>query len=211
LSVHKKCLVLLSGGLDSATLAFWLKKQGYTIECLYFDYGQGQTNGERECAVAIAKQLGANLNVLETPRPRESLRNVISSHSNDAELFGDVVNMCTMAATFAFILGMDSIFLGVNADDVRAHPALQIGFFRTIEKLATLWMGNKLRVLTPFLDKDKSSVMGIGAKLGVSFENTWSCSVNVDKHCGRCSDCLARKQAFREVGLPDRTEYEFEI
>jgi 7-cyano-7-deazaguanine synthase len=211
LNIQKKCLVLLSGGIDSTTLAFWLKKQGYGIECLYFDYGQGQTNGERECAVSIARQLGANLNVLVTPRPRESLRNIISSHSNNAELFGDVVNMCTMAATFAFILGMDSILLGVNANDVRVHPALQTRFFRTIEKLVTLWTGNKLKVLTPFLDKDKSSVIAIGAKLGVPFENTWSCSVNVDKHCGRCSDCLARKQAFREAGLPDRTEYEHEI
>ena len=209
MDIHKKCLVLLSGGIDSTTLAFWLKKQGYTIEYLYFDYGQGQTNGERECAVSIAKQLGANLNVLETPRPRESLRNIISSHSNDAELFGDVVNMCTIAATFAFISGMDSILLGVNADDARVYPALQTRFFRTIEKLVTLWTGNKLRVLTPFLDKDKSSVMGIGAKLGVPFEKTWSCSVNVDKHCGKCFECLERKEAFREIGLPDPTKYEF--
>lgn len=211
LNIHKNPFVLLSGGLDSATLAFWLREQGHTIECLYFDYGQGQTNGERECAVSIAKQLGACLNILETPRPRESLTNVMSSHGNDVELFGDVVNMCTTAATFAFLSGIDSILLGVNADDARVHPALQTRFFRTIEKVVSLWMGNEFRVLTPFLNKDKSSVVRIGVKLGVPFKNTWSCSVNVDKHCGRCSDCLARKEAFREVGLPDPTEYEHEI
>lgn len=197
--------------MDSTTLAFWLEKQEFTVEYLYFDYGQGQISGERDCAVFIAKQLRASLNVLETPRPRESLRNIVSSHSNDALLFGDVVNMCAMAATFAFISGMDSLLLGVNADDVRIFPALQARFFGTMEKLATFWMGNKLRILTPFLDKDKSSVVEIGAELGVPFENTWSCCVNVDKHCGRCSDCLSRKQAFREAGLPDRTEYEHEI
>jgi 7-cyano-7-deazaguanine synthase len=209
LNIQKKCLVLLSGGIDSTTLAFWLKKQGYSIECLYFDYGRGQTNGERECAVSIARQLGANLNVLVTPRPRESLRNIISSHNNDTELFGDVVNMCTMSATFAFAYGFDSIALGVNADNVQAHPALNTSFFRAIEKLVSLWMGNEIRVLTPFLEKDKSSVMRIGVKLSVPFEDTWSCSVNIDKHCGKCFGCLERKEAFKEIGLLDPTKYEF--
>ena len=206
--MYEKSLLLLSGGLDSETLAYRLKKQGYAIECLYFDYGQGQTNSERESAVFIAKQLDVSLTVLETPRPRESLKNIISSHDNDTELFGDVVGLCTMAATFAFISGIDSLFLGLNADDVQLHPALQTKFFRAIEELINLWMGNKLRVLTPFLDKDKSSVMRIGVKLGVPFESSWSCGVNVDKHCGRCSDCLARKDAFKEVGLADPTRYE---
>lgn len=206
--MDKKSLLLLSGGLDSETLAYWLKRQGYTVECLYFDYGQGQTNSERESAVFIAKQLSASLTVLEAPRPRESLRNIISSHDNDAELFGDVVSLCTMAATFAFMSGIHSIYLGLNADDVRLHPALQTKFFRSIEELVGLWMGNKLRVLTPFLDKDKSMVMRIGMKLGVPFESSWSCGVNVYKHCGICSNCVARKRAFREVGLTDPTRYE---
>jgi 7-cyano-7-deazaguanine synthase len=64
--------------------------------------------------------------------------------------------------------------------------------------------------LTPFLNKDKASIMRIGLKLGVPFENTWSCSVSVEKHCGRCADCVARKQAFGEVGLADPTRYEYE-
>ena len=210
-NMHKKGLVLLSGGLDSATLAFWLKRRGYALEALYLDYEQGQMNGERECAVSIAKQLDINLNILETPLPSESLRNIISGHCDDAKLFGDITNMCTTAATFAFISNIDTIILGVNANNVRAHPALQRTFFRTIEKLVGLWMGCKLRVLTPFLNKDKSTIIRLGAELGVPFEDTWSCSVNVDRHCGKCSDCLARKEALREIGLPHRTEYEHEI
>jgi len=207
LSMCKKSLLLLSGGLDSETLAYRLKEQGYVVECLYFDYGHGQTNSERESAVFIAKQLSVSLTVLETPRPRESLRNIISIHDSDTELFGDVVGLCTMAATFAFVSGIDSVFLGLNADDVQVHPALQTKFFSAIEELIHLWMGTRLRVLTPFLDKDKSLVMKIGVKLGVPFESSWSCGVNVDKHCGRCSDCLARKAAFKEVGLADPTKY----
>ena len=204
----KKSLVLLSGGLDSATLAFWLAKQGYTIECLYFDYEQGQTNAERECAISIAKRLDARLNILETPRPRDSLRNIMQSQSGEAELLADVVSLCIMAASFAFASSIDLISLGVTADDRRLHPSLQIKFFRNIEKLTKLWTGNNLRLLTPFLNKDKSSVMRIGTKLGVPFENTWSCSVNVERHCGRCSDCVTRKRGFEEAGLLDPTKYE---
>jgi 7-cyano-7-deazaguanine synthase len=63
-------------------------------------------------------------------------------------------------------------------------------------------------VLTPFLQKDKSSVMRIGARLDVPYVDTWSCGVNVEKHCGKCVECLARKGAFKEIGLPDPTEYE---
>jgi 7-cyano-7-deazaguanine synthase len=205
---QKKCLVLLSGGIDSTTLAFWLKKRGYSIECLYFDYEQGQTNGERECAISIARQLGANLKVLVAPRPRESLKSILSNHNSDIELLVDVVNMCVTAAIFASLSNIDLILLGLNADDVLVHPSLRIRFFRVIERLVTLWTGKKLRISAPFLDKDKSSVMKIGAKLGVPFEKTWSCSVNIDKHCGRCPDCLERKQAFMQTGLPDYTEYE---
>ena len=209
--MSEKTLLLLSGGADSETLAYWLNKQGYFVEYLYFDFEQGQTNNERESAVSIAKQLGAYLTILKSPRPRDLLRNIISSNDDEVELFGDVTHMCTTAATFAFISGVHSISLGLNADDVRRHPGLQNQFFVNIEGLVSLWMGNRFKVLTPFLDKDKSTVIRIGIELGVPFESSWSCNTNVNIHCGMCSDCLARRQAFREVGFVDPTRYEREI
>lgn len=170
-------------------------------------------NIERGCAIAIAKQLDISLHIVETPRPSDSLRNLTSSqglHSSmdDVKLFGDVVGMCIMAATFAFVYRFDSIALGVDADNVRAHPTLNNIFFRSIEKLVSLWIGNKIRVLTPFLEKDKSSVMRIGARLGIPYGDTWSCGANIEKHCGKCVECLARKEAFKQIQLPDPTEYE---
>jgi len=204
----KKSLILLSGGLDSATLAFWLAKQGYTIECLYFDYEQGQTNPERECAISIAKRLGAKFNIVETPRPRDSLKNCLPLLNGEAALLTDIVSLCTTAVTFASASRADAIYLGVNANDRQVHPLLQARFFRGIEKIAGLSLGNNLRLLTPFLNKDKASIMRIGLKLGVPFENTWSCSVSVKKHCGQCADCIARKLAFKEVGFADPTGYE---
>jgi 7-cyano-7-deazaguanine synthase len=204
----RKSVVLLSGGLDSATLAFWLAEQGHTIECLYLDYEQGHTNAERECAISIAKRLDANLNIVETPRPRDSLKNYFPLLNGEAALLTDAVSLCTMAVPFASASRADAIYLGVNVDDWKAHPLLQVRFFRGIEKIARLSLGNNLRLLTPFLNKDKMSIVKIGLKLGVPFASTWSCSVNVKTHCGLCSDCIARKRAFSEVGLVDPTRYE---
>jgi 7-cyano-7-deazaguanine synthase len=208
LSIDGKHLVLLSGGLDSATAAFWVKEQGHDLECLYFDYHQGRKNAERECARWMAKRLGARLTVLETPLPTQSLRRITSCQGTDTALFGDVVNLCVMAIAFAYTCGIHSTIIGVNANDVRVYPALQRGFFRAMERLSRIWLDKRVRMLTPFLEEDKSSIVRIGVGLGVPFEETWSCSVSVDKHCGICPDCVARKQAFKEVGLADPTRYE---
>jgi 7-cyano-7-deazaguanine synthase len=213
LSRHRKCLVLLSGGIDSATLTYWLKRQGFAIEAVHFDYGQGQINGERECAMTIARKSDTLLHVIETALPSDSMKNVLLTQGSCAQIsnaaaFGDVVCMCIMAATFALTHGFDSIALGVNVDNTKAHPPLNTVFFRTIEKLVSLWTGNKIRVLTPFLQKDKSSVMRIGAELDVPYADSWSCGINIEKHCGKCVECLARKRNFKKIRLHDPTEYE---
>lgn len=209
----KKCLVLLSGGVDSTTLAFWLKDRGFAIEALYFDYGQGKTNGERESATTIARKLGITLHLVETPLPSDVIKNVTmcqNSHirTNNARTFGDMVGMCTMAMTLAFIHGFDSISLGISADNTRAHPSLNTIFFETLEELAGLWNGHRIIILTPFLQKSKSSIIRLGAGIHVPYAETWSCGANVEKQCGECAECIARKAAFKEAKLPDPTDYE---
>lgn len=212
MSILKKCFVLLSGGVDSTTLAFWLKDQRYAIEAIYFDYGQGQTNGERECALAIARKLDVIIHVIETPLPSDSLRNTIPNQSSfvgvdEDRLFADMTCMYTMAIMHALARGFDSIGVGLNADDARGHPILGSGFAKRIEKLASISTGRRISILMPFLQKNKSSIVRIGSSVGVPYANTWSCGVDVRKHCGKCAECLARKGAFKEAKLPDPTDY----
>jgi 7-cyano-7-deazaguanine synthase len=136
------------------------------------------------------------------------MKRVVASPNDDIELFADVVSLCTMAITFAVEVGANPVLLGINADDTRARPRLQPRFFQCIERLASLWIEKDIRLLTPFLNKHKPSVVRLGMKLGVQFGSTWSCNVNLDKHCGRCSHCLDRRTAFSMLGLADPTLYE---
>jgi len=212
LDIDKKCIVLLSGGVDSSTLAFWLKNQGYAIEALYFDYRQRQVNGERMCALTIARKLDIAIHVIETPLPSDSLGNTIPNHNpfvreNENRLFANVTCMYAMAMVLALTRGFDSIGVGINADDARAHSGLGNGFVETIEKLASISTGHRVNILTPFLQKDKSSIVRVGSSIGVPYVDTWSCGVDVRKHCGECAECLARKRAFKEAKLPDPTDY----
>ena len=209
--IRERCLVFLSGGPDSSILAFWLLKKGYLVESLYLDYAQGLENRERECAILMADRLRVNLTVLETPLASDLLERVTFSHSNDSHLFVNMTNMCTMAMAFAMDSDIKCIAIGINSQDTSRHPTLRPGFFRTLGRLASAWTDNQLRILTPFLNKDKLALVRIGMKLGVPFDSTWSCGTNVDKHCGRCSECLARKVAFKAAGLQDCTEYECAI
>jgi 7-cyano-7-deazaguanine synthase len=199
--------------VDSTTLAFWLKDQGFDIEALYFDYGQGKTSSERMCAMTIARKLDITLHVVETPLPSDLIRNAVVSQGariqvDDAKIFGDVVGMCTMAMTLAFIHGLDSISLGINADNARAHPSLNTAFFKGIEELASIWNGRRIVVLTPFLQKSKASIVRVGTGISVPYAETWSCGASIEKHCGKCAECIARKEAFKEAKLPDPTDYE---
>ena len=212
LDIDKKCIVLLSGGVDSATLAFWLKNQGYAIEALYFDYRQGQVNGERMHALTIARKLDIAITVIETPLPSDSLGNTSPSQNpfireNENRLFANVTCMYAMAIVLALTRGFDLICVGINAEDARAHPGLGNGFVETIEKLASISTGHRINILMPFLQKDKSSIVRVGSSIGVPYVDTWSCGADVRKHCGECAGCLARKEAFKEAKLSDPTDY----
>lgn len=212
MDIDKKCIVLLSGGVDSATLAFWLKNQGYAIEALYFDYRQGQVNGERMHALTIARKLDIAITVIETPLPSDSLGNTSPSQNpfireNENRLFANVTCMYAMAIVLALTRGFDLICVGINAEDARAHPGLGNGFVETIEKLASISTGHRINILMPFLQKDKSSIVRVGSSIGVPYVDTWSCGADVRKHCGECAGCLARKEAFKEAKLSDPTDY----
>lgn len=212
----RKCVIVLSGGPDSAVVAYWAKKQGYELYPITFNYGQIAVK-ETHCAQKIAESLGAktkivNLSVLK-------------------DVFGDITSLCnssipltaefsqpiivpfrnaiflSVAVSFAVSVGADKIFYGAHGSDEPFYPDCRREFYEAFEKAACLGTGEDIAIQAPFSGKRKSEVLKAGAELGVPFELTWSCYRDAQKHCGKCESCVNRKAAFKEAGVADPTEY----
>ena len=211
----RKCLVLLSGGMDSTTASYWVKSKGYHVETLFFDFGRSKIDGPRESAKVVAQKLGVCLHIIRTTLWEEVLqltaKNSVQSsseHSNLGQIFifGNVSCLCAMSIAYALMLGINTIVIGIHRGDIERDGGL-ITILQMMESLAKTSTNENLKILTPFRYKDKSSIVKTGAKLGVPFENTWSCGKDADIHCGKCIDCLQRQSAFTEASMADPTKY----
>lgn len=217
MSEKKKCVIVLSGGPDSAVVAYWAKKEGYTLYPITFNYGQIALK-ETQSAEKIAESLGSKTKIVDL----SALRGV----------FGDVTSLCntnipltaefsqpiivpfrnaiflSVAVSYAVSVGADKIFYGAHGSDEPFYPDCRREFYEAFEKAARLGTGEEISIQAPFSGKRKSEVIKKGVELGVRHEYTWSCYRDGTKHCGRCESCVNRKKAFAEAGLHDPTDYE---
>ena len=213
----EKCVVVLSGGPDSATVAYWAKKQGYAVHAITFKYGQIALR-EVDSARKIAEKIDAPIKVVDL--------------SSLKEVFGEVTSLCneniamtssfsqpiivpfrnaiflSVAVSFATSICANKIFYGAQGSDEPFYPDCRREFYKAFEKAACLGTGSEVSIEAPFSDKPKSEAIKIGAEIGVPFELTWSCYRDGSKHCGQCESCVNRKRAFAEAGIRDPTEYE---
>lgn len=211
-----KCVVVLSGGPDSATVAYWAKKQGYDLSAITFKYGQIATK-ETESAKKIAAALGAPIRVIDL--------------STLKEVFGEVTSLCnpnipmtssfsqpiivpfrnaiflSVAVSYAASIGANKIFYGAQGSDEPFYPDCRREFYKAFETAAQLGTETEIAIEAPFSGRPKSEILRIGEALGVPFEFTWSCYFNSLKHCGKCESCVNRRNAFKESGVVDPTEY----
>jgi 7-cyano-7-deazaguanine synthase len=210
-------VVVLSGGPDSATVAYWAKGQGYELYPITFRYGQ-IAQREVECARKIAQNLGCQTKIVDL--------------SNLKDVFGDVTSLCnkeipltseftapiivpfrnaiflSTAVAYAVAVGADKIFYGAQGSDEPFYPDCRREFYQAFEKAARLGTASEISISAPFSDMRKCEVIKEGAKLEVPFESTWSCYLDGAGHCGKCESCVNRKKAFKEAGLRDPTKYE---
>ena len=213
----EKCVVVLSGGPDSATVAYWAKKQGYAVHTITFMYGQIATK-EVACAKEIAEKLDVPIKAVNLSALKE--------------VFGDVTSLCntnipmtssfsvpiivpfrnavflSIAVSYAMSICSNKIFYGAQGSDEPFYPDCRREFYRAFEKAACLGTGLKLSIEAPFSLLSKSETIKLGAELGVPFSLTWSCYRDGPKHCGKCESCVNRKKAFAEAGISDPTDYE---
>ena len=224
----KRAVVLLSGGLDSATTLAIAKKDGYELFALSFRYGQ-RHGVEVTFAQRIAKLFGVNVHrvmeidlraiggsaltdAIEVPKSRSE--NEISSGIPITYVPARNTIFLSCALAWAEVIDAQDIFIGVNALDYSGYPDCRPEFILQFEKLARLATkagveGKRSRIHAPLVDLTKAQIIAQGAKLGVQFSLTTSCydPAADGTACGECDSCLLRAKGFREAGLPDPTRY----
>lgn len=212
-----KCVVVLSGGPDSATVAYWAKSQGYDLYALTFKYGQ-LANREIECARKIAQKLSAPIKVIDLSPLKEIFTGVTALVDEKIPLtaqfsqpiivpFRNAIFL-SAAVAYAASVNAERIFYGAQGSDAAFYPDCRREFYEAFEKAAQLGTDSKIRIEAPFSGNTKAEVIKKGTELGVPFELTWSCYRNGNKHCGKCESCVNRKNAFKQAQIPDPTLYD---
>lgn len=219
-----KAVCLLSGGMDSSTLAYVAKNRGYTILALHLNYGQRTEQKERACAKKIADHLDAEsfveisldyftafgassltdkkIAVEEFDPGRAHIPNTYVPFRN--------ANLLSIATSFAEARGADAIFIGVQSLDYSGYPDCRPQFIEAFQKVIDLGTKDmtKITLFAPFISMTKTDILQEGLKLGVPYENTWSCYRNEKEACGTCGSCHFRKEAFAAAGRQDPIKYE---
>lgn len=221
----KNAVILLSGGLDSATVLAIARSQGYACHALSFDYGQ-RHKVELNAARTIAQNLGAvrheivtldigkfggsSLTDMSTQVPTQGVEEGIPSTYVPARN----TIMLSIALGWAEILKAQHIFIGVNAVDYSGYPDCRpeyIAAFETMANLATKTgvEGERITIQTPIIKLTKGDIIKRGTELGVDFSLTISCyQANAQgEACGQCDSCRIRRAGFEQAGVADVTRY----
>lgn len=221
----KKAVVLLSGGLDSATTLAIARSEGYACHCLSVDYGQ-RHRAELDAAAKVARVLGAaEHRVIEldlTAFGGSALTDASMAVPVDGPGPGIPVTyvparntiFLALALAHAEVRGAADIFFGANAVDYSGYPDCRPEFMRAFETLANLATkaaleGQRLTLRVPIIELTKAQIIRRGTELGVDYAPTVSCYQASPEGlaCGRCDSCRLRRAGFEAAGLADSTRY----
>lgn len=220
----KKAVVLLSGGLDSATILAQAKAVGFACYSMSFDYGQ-RHRAELQAAERVARQMGVvehkviglNLNgiggsaltdssIAVPEAPTEGIPVTYVPARNTVFL--------SLALGWAEVLGAHDIFIGVNAVDYSGYPDCRPEFIEAFERVANLATregveGRGFRIQAPLQNLSKAQIVQIGVQHGVDYGLTVSCYQADDdgRACGKCDSCRLRAAGFAAAGVADPTRY----
>lgn len=227
----KRAIILCSGGLDSVTALYYVKKKlNYgEIIVLFFNYSQKSLKREKRFSKLAADNVGAEfmeLSLGELGKISTSLINkpgwtldfskkdISSTKSESGKFYVPCRN--TIFLSYALALaealynrrkGPSDIFVGFKSEGKEPFPDATPLFLEKINSLARVSCAFPFKIRAPFIRKDKEDLIQIGEKLEVDFTKTFSCYVSDKKHCGLCLACRLRKEGFYWAGLPDPTKY----
>ena len=224
----KRAVVLLSGGLDSATVLAICQAEGYEAHALSFRYGQRHAH-EIAAAEKVAQSLGAKAHRIAQIDLRAFAGSALTSDlavpksRPETEMAAGIpityvparnTIFLSYALAWAEVLGATDIFLGVNAIDYSGYPDCRPEFIRAFEQLANLATragveGARFRIHAPLLELTKAEIVRRGLSLGVNYGLTHSCydPTSEGLACGLCDSCQLRRKGFHEAGLEDPIPY----
>jgi 7-cyano-7-deazaguanine synthase len=229
-SEEKKAVVLLSGGLDSTTVAAMAKQQGFAVHALSFDYGQ-KHKVELEFAARVAAAAGVERHAVVKVDLRSFGGSALTAGDLDvpkhrsAEEMGVGVPVTYVPArntvflalglAWAETLGATDIFIGVNALDYSGYPDCRPEFIEAFERMANLATkmgtedGRRITIHTPLIAMTKKEIVETGLRLGVDYAMTVTCYDPSEDGaaCGACDACLLRLKGFAEAGVADPARY----
>ena len=223
--VERKAVVLLSGGLDSATVLALARQQGYACYAMSLDYGQ-RHSAELVAARRVAEVQGVvehkvmpidltliggsalTDSCIEVPdRPVDGIPVTYVPARNTIFL--------SLALGWAEVLGAWDLFIGVNAVDYSGYPDCRPEYIQAFQRLSQLATragveGGKFQVHTPLIDMSKAGIIRAGTRLGVDYALTVSCYAadEAGRACGRCDSCRLRAAGFAAAGVDDPTRYQ---
>lgn len=221
----KNAIILLSGGLDSATCLAIARNEGYQCYGLSFDYGQ-----RHKVEISFAENL-ARIAKLEAHKiipidmtgiggsALTDMKLKVPKHGSEGIPITYVPARNTVFLSYALawaeVLQAEAIFIGVNSMDYSGYPDCRIEFIEAFQAMANLATkagveGNVLRIETPLINLSKAEIIQKGDSLGVDFSLTVSCyqADSEGKACGRCESCHFRSKGFQESGIVDPTVYQ---
>jgi 7-cyano-7-deazaguanine synthase len=223
----RRVVAVVSGGLDSTTMAYSLRAQGYALTTISFDYGQRHRK-ELEFAEQMAADLGAPWTLIDLHAAgltsfltgsalTDQTVTVPDGHYADESMRITVVPnrnaiMLSIACALAVTREAGAVAFGAHTGDHFIYPDCRPEFVRAFETTVNIAVDGlaSIEILSPFLSMTKTDIVQLGDELQVPFERTWSCYKGGALHCGKCGTCFERREAFAQARVADPTVYESE-
>ncbi|MFH1507905.1 MAG: 7-cyano-7-deazaguanine synthase QueC [Candidatus Omnitrophota bacterium] len=215
---RKRGVILLSGGMDSATLLYLAKRSGYDATCLIFDYGQRHRK-EITAAQRIARRAGCNAHLVKINLPWKGStlldkkvklpKGDIHSRSIPSTYVpARNIIFLSFALSCAEAINARAIFIGAHTEDYSGYPDCRKEFFSAFEEVVKKGTkaGSKdkgIAIEVPLINSSKKEIVWLANSLKVPLELTWSCYQGARLPCGKCDSCLYRAKGFLEAGLKD--------
>lgn len=216
-----KVLMLLSGGLDSTILLYYLN-QDYDVTAVTFLYGQKHKK-EVKYAKYHTKKLNVNHLIINISKLKDLFDSALTSEEYQIQegKYGEVdviksklyvphrnLLFLTLLDIIAYKHNINNIAIAIHKNDSQQYPDTTREFKELAEKVLSTSSNRNVSILTPFIELYKYQIVEIGYKLNVEMDKTWSCYKGGRYHCGRCPTCLERKEAFKKARILDKTKYE---